>query len=146
MALIAVVLAAFAGASFAAVTATGQSGHPTAAVEVDSVHPAPVSADPTLLPAPTRLQEAADYLGIPVEELKAELSEGKSLALIAAGTPGRSEAGLIETLVQQRRQRIAKEAETLPKRVKAAVVKPGDAVHVTLAEGELNCRVDSVGE
>ncbi len=125
MALVAVVLAALAGASVAAVTATGQSGHPATVVEADSVRPAPVAADPTRLPEPTRLQDAATYLGISVEELKAELSEGKSLAQIAAATPGRSESGLIETLVQQRRQRIAKEAESLPKRVKEAVVKPG---------------------
>ncbi len=125
MALVAVVLAALAGASVAAVTATGQSGHPAAIVEVDSVHPARVSADPSRLPDPTRLQDAASYLGISVEELKAELSEGKSLAQIAAATPGRSESGLIETLVEQRRLHIAKEAETLPKRVKDAVVKPG---------------------
>ncbi len=125
MSLVAVVLAALAGASVAAVTATGQSGHPATVVEVDSVHPVPVSADPTLLPAPTRLRDAASYLGISVEELKAELSEGKSLAQLAAATPGKSESGLIATLVDQRRQRLAKEAETLPKRVKQAVVKPG---------------------
>jgi hypothetical protein len=125
MALVAVVLAAFAGASIAAVTATGQSGHPATVVEVDSVRPAPVSADPSRLPDPTRLQDAATYLGISVEQLKAELGEGKSLAQIAAATPGKSESGLIETLVEQRRQHIAKEAETLPKRVKAAVAKPG---------------------
>jgi len=125
MALIAVVLAALAGASFAAVTATGQSGRPTAVVEVDSVHPVPVSSAPALLPPPSRLQAAAEYLGIPVERVTAELNEGESLGQIAAATPGKSESGLIQTLVEQRRERLAKEAETLPKRVKAAVVKPG---------------------
>jgi hypothetical protein len=125
MALVAVVLAALAGASVAAVTATGQSGHPATVVEVDSVQPAPVSSDPSLLPPPSRLQAAANYLGIPVGQLTADLNEGKSLAQIAAATPGKSESGLIKTLVEQRRERMAKEAETLPKRVKAAVVKPG---------------------
>jgi hypothetical protein len=125
MALVAVVLAALAGASVAAVTATGQSGHPATVIEVASVHPAPVSSAPSLLPPPSRLQAAASYLGIPVGQLTAELNEGKSLAQIAAATPGKSESGLIKTLVEQRRERLAKEAETLPKRVKAAVVKPG---------------------
>lgn len=125
MAITAVVLAAFAGASVAAVTAPGQSSHPTTAIEVDSVHPVPVSSDPALLPAPTRLQAAAEYLGIPAEQLTAELNEGKSLAQIAAATPGKSEARLIQALVQQRREQIAKQVESLPKRVKAAVTKAG---------------------
>jgi hypothetical protein len=126
MALVAVVLAALAGASVAAVTATGQSGHPTAAVvEVAAVRPVAVSPAQALLPPPARLQAAASYLGISVEQLTAELNEGKSMGQIAAATPGRSEGGLIATLVQQRRERLAKEAETVPKRVKAAVAKPG---------------------
>jgi hypothetical protein len=125
MAIAAVVLAAFAGASVAAVTAPGQSSHPTTAIEVDSVHPAPVSSDPARLPEPTRLQAAADYLGISTEQLTTELNEGKSLAEIAAATPGKSEGGLIQALVEQRREQIAKQVETLPKRVKAAVVKAG---------------------
>jgi len=125
MALIAVVLAALAGASVAAVTATGQSGHPTAVVEVDSVRPVPVSSPQSLLPPPSRLQAAASYLGISVEQLTAALNDGKSMGEIAAATPGKSESGLIQTLVEQRRERLAKAAETLPKRVKAAVVKHG---------------------
>lgn len=125
MALVAVVLAALAGASVAAVTATGQSGHPATILEVNSVHPARVSSEPALLPQPSRLQDAANYLGISVGQLTAELNEGKSLGQIAAATPGKSEGGLVKALVEQRREQMAKEAETLPKRVKAAVVKPG---------------------
>ncbi len=125
MTLIAVVVAALAGATLAAVTATGQSGHPATAVEVDSVHPARVSSDPARLPQPSRLQAAAEYLGISVEQLTSELKAGVSLGQIAAATPGKSESGLIQALVTERRQRLAKAAETLPKRVKAVVAKPG---------------------
>ena len=122
---IAVVVAALAGGTLAAVTATGQSGHPSTAIEVDSVHPAPVSSDPARLPQPSRLQAAAEYLGISAQQLTSELKEGASLGQIASATPGRSESGLIQTLVSERRQRLTKAAETLPKRVKAVVAKPG---------------------
>ncbi|HTY96267.1 MAG TPA: hypothetical protein VMB91_04460 [Solirubrobacteraceae bacterium] len=125
MALVAVVLAALAGASVAAVSATGQSGHPATLVEVDSVHPARVSSDPARLPEPTRMQAAAEYLGISVDQLTTDLEQGESLGQIAAATPGRSESGLIAVLVANRRSHLAKEAETLPKRLKAAVAKPG---------------------
>jgi len=128
MAIAAVALAAFAGACFAAVTAPGQSSQssrPTTAIEVASVHPVPASSEPVLPPEPIRLQAAADYLGIPVGQLTGELTEGKSLAQIADAIPGKSEAGLIQALVQQRREQLAKRAETLPKRVKAAVLKLG---------------------
>jgi hypothetical protein len=125
MALIAVVLAALAGASVAAVSATGQSGHPATIVEVDSVHPARVASDPARLPEPTRMEAAAEYLGISVEQLTTDLNQGQSLGQIAAATPGRSESGLIAALVANRRSQLAKEAATLPKRLKAAVSKPG---------------------
>ena len=125
MALVAVVLAALAGASVAAVSATGQSGHPATVVEVDSVHPARVSSDPARLPEPTRMEAAAEYLGISVEQLTTDLNQGQSLGQIAAATPGRSESGLIAALVANRRSHLAKEAATLPKRLKAAVSKPG---------------------
>ncbi|HUH81261.1 MAG TPA: hypothetical protein VLZ06_08035 [Solirubrobacteraceae bacterium] len=128
MAIAAVALAAFAGACFAAVTAPGQSSRtsrPAIAIEVASVRPVPASSEPVLPPEPARLQAAADYLGIPVEQLTAQLTEGRSLAQIADAIPGKSEAGLIQALVQQRREQLAKRAETLPKRVKAAVLKLG---------------------
>ena len=50
---------------------------------------------------------AAAYLGISVHQLRAQLRTGRTLAQIAAATPGRSPAGLIGALVAAKRARIA---------------------------------------
>jgi len=125
LAIAAVALAAFAGASVAAVTAPGQPNHAVPATEVDSVRPVHMSYDPVRLPERSRLQDGAEYLGISVEQLTSQLVEGKSMGEIAAGIPGKSEGGLIAAIVQQRRERMARRAETLPKRVAAAVHRLG---------------------
>ncbi len=44
------------------------------------------------------MQTSADYLGLTGEQLKEQLGSGKSLARIAATTPGKSRDGLIATL------------------------------------------------
>lgn len=44
------------------------------------------------------MQTSADYLGLTGEQLKEQLKAGKSLAKIAATTPGKSRDGLIATL------------------------------------------------
>ena len=56
------------------------------------------------------LPAAASYLGLSPTQLEAELRSGRSLAQIAASTPGRSPAGLIDALIAAKRQRIAARA------------------------------------
>lgn len=46
------------------------------------------------------MQTSADYLGLTGEQLKEQLKSGKSLARIAAATPGKSRDGLIATLTK----------------------------------------------
>jgi hypothetical protein len=50
---------------------------------------------------------AAGYLGLAPAQLGSQLRAGKTLAQIADATPGKSSAGLVETLVSARRQRLA---------------------------------------
>jgi hypothetical protein len=52
------------------------------------------------------LAAAARYLGISHARLRSELRSGRTLAQIAAATPGRSTGGLIDAIVAQRRARI----------------------------------------
>lgn len=49
---------------------------------------------------------AAGYLGLPAGQLQADLDAGKTLAQIAASTPGKSAAGLIAALLEARRERL----------------------------------------
>ena len=49
---------------------------------------------------------AAGYLGVPAAQLEAELRAGKTLALVAEATAGKSTAGLIDALVAARRERL----------------------------------------
>jgi len=58
-------------------------------------------------PRHRRAVAAAAYLGMSRHELRAQLRAGKTLAEIAAATPGKSVAGLIDALVAARRHRIA---------------------------------------
>lgn len=126
MALVAVVLSAFAGASVAAVTAAGKPAHHNE-TQTSAVAPGPVpTSSAPVQPIPgEKLLAAAGYLGISMTQLNAELREGKTLAQIANATPGRSEAGLIKALVEKRREQLARAAAALPKRVAAAVRKKG---------------------
>jgi hypothetical protein len=56
-----------------------------------------------------KLATAASYLGLSEAQLRSELQAGKSLAEIANATPGKSEAGLIQTLEAADRDRLAAE-------------------------------------
>jgi len=50
---------------------------------------------------------AASYLGVSRIQLHSERHAGKTLAQIAAATPGKSEAGLIQTLLVARKSALA---------------------------------------
>ncbi len=54
------------------------------------------------IPGYGALPEDAGYLGISVAQLRADLHAGRSLAQIAAATPGKSPAGLIDARVGDR--------------------------------------------
>src|SRR3989442_448832 len=84
------------GASAAAVTATGQSKPPRA-------HAARGAGGLARRGGARDLHTAASYLGISTVQLAGILSSDQSLAEIAAATPGRSAAGLIEALVTAKR-------------------------------------------
>jgi hypothetical protein len=98
--LIAVAVAALAaGISIAAVS--GGKGHR---------HPA------RTLQSRGDLRAAARYLGLPLGTLRRELSEGKTMAQLARGAPGRSAAGLVDAIVTAR----------------SAALRPGAATGVRL--------------
>jgi hypothetical protein len=61
-----------------------------------------------LFAAPGHLGDsAARYLGVSLTQLRSDLRAGKTLARLAAATPGKSEDGLLAALVAARQQRIA---------------------------------------
>lgn len=69
---------------------------------------------------------AAAYLGLSVQQLRKELREGKSLATIAQSTPGKSEEGLVSTIIKARQPReFAKVAKRIKKRVSAQIQRVG---------------------
>jgi hypothetical protein len=73
------------------------------------------------------LPGASSYLGVSALRLEADLRAGKTLAEIAAATPGKSEAGLIATLVTARKARLDAVSAKLTRRVKAEVNRvPGE--------------------
>jgi len=55
---------------------------------------------------PGLIRGAAAYLGMSEAELAARLAGGRTLAQVAAATPGRSSAGLVDALVAARRRTI----------------------------------------
>lgn len=55
------------------------------------------------------LSAAARYLGLDARQLRQQLRSGRSLAQVAQASAGKSEAGLIEALVAERRARIEAE-------------------------------------
>ncbi len=71
------------------------------------------------------LGAASAYLGISKAQLEQQLRSGKSLAQIAAATPGHNEAGLIAALVAARKARALAQSGQLPAQVKALVNRPG---------------------
>jgi hypothetical protein len=115
----AAVILLLGGASAAALTATGQSKRPGAHAAARPGHAFARRG------GGRDLSSAAAYLGITTTQLAAKLSAGQSLAEIAAATPGRSAAGLIEALVTAKRAALAAIAAKLPQRVRAEVERPG---------------------
>lgn len=77
---------------------------------------------PGLLSRQTELTVAAEYLGIPLVQLRRELRADKSLAQVVKRTPGKSEAGLIIAIERHRTGRSGKAPEG---QVKAQVRAPG---------------------
>jgi len=71
------------------------------------------------------LSAVAGYLGISQSLVERELRAGHSLAQIADATPGKSTAGLIASLIAQKRQRLAAQLASLPQRVSAEVHRSG---------------------
>jgi hypothetical protein len=67
------------------------------------------------------IQAAATYLGLAPSELGEQLRHGKSLAQIAAATPGKSEAGLVAAIVEAVKAKIPSPPADLETRVKAIV-------------------------
>jgi hypothetical protein len=67
------------------------------------------------------LPAAASYLGLAPARVQQDLRAGKTLAEIAAATPGKSESGLIATLVAARQARLNTVSAKLTRRVKAEV-------------------------
>jgi len=64
------------------------------------------------------LAEASAYFGISKAKLRRELSSGRSLAAVAATTPGHSALGLLESIMHPRVRRI--EAQVAAKRITEA--------------------------
>jgi hypothetical protein len=102
------------GASFAAVSATGQGeGH------------ARKHARHRARRLRTRdLAAAAAYLGTAPASLASELRTGKSLAqIVAAHGSAKTASGLVEAIVVERRARLHKTTANLPKRVERLVAR-----------------------
>jgi hypothetical protein len=53
---------------------------------------------------------ASRYLGLSASSLRTQLHAGKTLAQVADATPGKSSAGLVDALVAERQQRMARSA------------------------------------
>jgi hypothetical protein len=112
----AAVMIVLAGVAIAAVTATGRGVSP-----VRQVAHARRAAHPG---GGANIAAAARYLGLSKAQLKSELGTGRTLAQIADGTPGSSEAGLIASIVAARRAKLAAASAKLPSRVAAQVGRP----------------------
>jgi hypothetical protein len=67
------------------------------------------------------IQAASAYLGLPPAAIAEQLHQGKSLAEIAAATPGKTEAGLIAAMTEAVKQKFATPPAELEARVKAIV-------------------------
>jgi hypothetical protein len=101
-----------AGGALAAVSATGQSSARKSTAAATSSRSRTLAA-------------AAGYLGITRAQLSGELSDGKTLAQIAAATSGKSQQGLIEALEAAKKARLSAAAATLQRRVSKEVTRPG---------------------
>jgi hypothetical protein len=102
-----------AGGALAAVSATGQTNAPkTRSARLTKAAQRHASRE---------LATAAGYLGRSSAQISSELRSGKTLAQIAAATPGKSEQGLIDALVAAKKVKLAAAAATLPRRASAEV-------------------------
>lgn len=111
----AAVAALLAGASVAAVSATGQSSSRKN-----------LGAHRLLPRAKSReLAAAAGYLGVSPAQLAGELRSGKSLAEVADASAGKSAAGLTQALLAAHKARLSSVAARLPQRVAVEVNRPG---------------------
>jgi hypothetical protein len=70
---------------------------------------------------PGLVSAAASYLGLTTAQLQEQLHSGKSLAQIAAATPGKSEAGLIAAMLAAVKAKIPSPSPALEARIKALV-------------------------
>ncbi|MHB8242051.1 MAG: hypothetical protein ACYDHN_08685 [Solirubrobacteraceae bacterium] len=114
LALLVAVAAIGSGGAIAAVAATGQRDGAGGGSARHSEHRR----------VGRMLEAAAGYLDIPVAQLKSELQSGKTLAQIADATAGKSQAGLIQTLVAVRKTELTKTAAGLAKHIGAEVNRP----------------------
>jgi hypothetical protein len=85
----------------------------TAAVVMAAQPSAPTHAHHGKRQRHGKLATAAAYLGLSETQLRSELQAGKSLAEIANATPGKSEAGLIQTLEAADHQKLAAEVNEI---------------------------------
>jgi hypothetical protein len=76
------------------------------------------------------VQAASTYLGLTPKQMKEQLRSGKTLAQIAAATPGKSEAGLVAALVTAIKAKLPSPPADLETQVKALVNRaPGTELH-----------------
>jgi len=113
----AAVAALLAGASLAAVSATGQGG-PNGYAESRSGRGAHGGRA-------RDLAAAATYLGVSQAQLAGALGSDKTLAQVAEATSGKSAAGLTQTLLALHRARLASALAELHQRVAAEVNRAG---------------------
>lgn len=133
----ALLAAVLAGGALAAVAATSSGGgKATPTVRTGARQSASLISDtqrgsqgqgrPRHAAARRTLTAAAAYLGLSVAQLRAELREGRSLAQIAKSRPGKSEEGLVSTIIKaQQPAQFAKVAKHLSTRVAEQVRRPG---------------------
>ncbi len=107
-------VAILAGGAIATVSATGQDTSGLSSTARAGRHRGPRAL----------LTVAAGYLGVSPAQLSSELRSGKTLAQIADATAGKSEAGLVQTLVAARKAQLDKAASALPQRIGAEVNRP----------------------
>jgi len=109
-----------AGGALAAVSATGQTNsRKTRSARLARTVQRRASRD---------LATAAGYLGLSSGQISSELRSGKTLAQIAAATPGKSEQGLIDALVAYANKLPSPETELVFAQVGGAINRvPADA-------------------
>ncbi|HTW41959.1 MAG TPA: hypothetical protein VMD79_06570 [Solirubrobacteraceae bacterium] len=115
--------AVLAGVSAAVVMAAQPSAH--AAHHARGAHAARAHARAAQRARHSLLATAASYLGVSRARLRSELRAGKSLADVAAATPGKSAQGLIAALENAQKAKLAARTARLPARIRADVERTG---------------------